>query len=186
MDISTVVNQEVVGELPVYLWRMGLQPLIGQMFTLISYSDRQTGQTRRVFAEGYTINGKLYVMGKRGDETNWIQDIQQNPQVMVQNAFHNQPSTAVRVTEDDELIEVYKGFKRNNLASLTAMLESVGVTHERDSLLKNKDRLYFIRFDPTREATPPAVQSDLIWLPVVLIGLVILLWLLSGEKKEAK
>lgn len=183
MDISTVVNQDVVGDLPVYLWRMGLQPIIGQMFTLISYTDPPTGETKHTFAEGYSINGKLYVMVKQS--ASWYGNILVDPYVRVQTAFQNLAAKAVRVTDDDELIEVYKGFKRNNLPSLTRYLESVGVTHERDSLLKNKDKLHFLRFDPTTEATPPALKSDLIWLPIVLLILVGILWML-GEDKDKK
>jgi hypothetical protein len=50
-------------------------------------------------------------------------------------------------------------------------------------VIAKKDRIYWIRFDPTDQPTPAPLENDLVWvLPLALISL-ILLWFLNRQQR---
>ena len=56
---------------------------------------------------------------------------------------------AVRVTDDQELIDVYDFGKRRNPVMLDWYLQSLGIEDDPADILAKKDRIYWMRFDPT-------------------------------------
>lgn len=81
---------------------------------------------------------------------------------------------AVRVSDNQELVQIYELFYRHDPLLTGWYLETLGIKPDRSDLLEKKDQLYVLRFDPTTEPTPPGLEADLKWIwPVA--GLLILL-----------
>jgi deazaflavin-dependent oxidoreductase (nitroreductase family) len=168
---------------PITLWRMGLGPIIGHIFMLITTTGRKSGLPRRTMVEYHALNGKKYAPCAFGARSDWYKNIAADPRVAIQTAQGAEAAIAVRVTGDQELIDVYELFKRRDPVVLNWYMQSLGIEDDPDDIVAKKDSIYWIRFDSTDEATPPPLEADLWWvLPVALVGLVGL-WLL-GRKRE--
>jgi len=160
-------------KIPLITWRLGLGPLTGRLFLVLTITGRKSGLPRRAMVEYHRFNNKKYIASGFGAEAQWYKNIVADPRITVQTSDGTESVRAVRVTDDDELIDVINVF--SNADSATAInwyLRSYGVEPTREDIIAKKDRLYILRLDPTDEPTPPGLDVDLAWLwPVALLGL---------------
>jgi deazaflavin-dependent oxidoreductase (nitroreductase family) len=165
---------------PLVLWRLGLGPLSGRLFLVLTVTGRKSGLPRRTMVEYHRYNSKKYITSGFGEKAQWYKNIMAAPQITVQTSDGTERMQAVRVTDDDELLAVIEVFKRvDTSAGIEWYLRSYGVEPTREDIITKKDRLYFLRLDPTDESTPPGLEVDLAWLwPVALLGL-LGLWMLK-------
>lgn len=153
-------------DIPLLLWRLGLQPVLGQWLALITYNDSR-GELQRTISEYIGApTGVKYVPVRFG--VAWYDELMQNPNVTVQTADGTQSMRLHRVTEDAELLMVYDLLRQRYPELLANYLRWLGVEDTPEALVMNKERLYFIGFTPSIEETPPALESDLIWVWVAL------------------
>ena len=83
---------------PVYLWRLGLGPIIGRIFILFTHIGRKSGLPRRTMTERYYLNGRNYAPSGFGRRPQWWRNIEVNPLVTIQTTDGVQSARAVRVT----------------------------------------------------------------------------------------
>jgi deazaflavin-dependent oxidoreductase (nitroreductase family) len=167
---------------PVHLWRLGLGPIIGHHMVLISHTGRKSGLTRRTMTELHVVDGKKYAPSGFGRRAQWYRNIEANPRVTIQTAAGAQSAIASRVTDGDELLAVMDLEDPMNQMMLKSYLESLDIEPTPEDIVAKKDRIYYLRFDPTDEPTPPPLPADLIWLwPAALFALVTA-WLLTRKK----
>lgn len=177
------MNVEVHGwfnKVLITLWRLGLQPLLGQRFALLTHIDRATRQPERTVIRYFEVNGRPISLCMRGEAAEWFKDIRSEPFVMLQTAYANRSMKARALTEPDEIIEAYKGYKRNAPRLLDGYMKSKEIPHERTSILA--EGLPFVVFETTSEAAPPAQRIDLWWVGlVIMLVLVVVRWRRTQE-----
>jgi len=155
---------------PILLWRLGLGPILGRVFMLLTTWGRKSGLPRRTVVEYHTLDGKIYAPCAFGPKADWYKNIVANPRVTVQTARGIQSMIATRVTDDEELLAVYELFRRRDPILLDAYLRSLDIRSDPADVMAKKDRIYWIRFEPTDEPTPPPLEVDLAWIwPVMLL-----------------
>jgi len=160
---------------PIFLWRLGLGPIVGRVFMLITTIGRKTGLPRRTVVEYHVLpeNGRKYAPCAFGPKAQYYRNIVADPHVTIQTADGTERMIATRVTDDDELVAVYELFRRRDPVVLNRYLDSLDIRPDPAEVVAKKDRIYWLRFDPTDEPTPPPLEADLKWVwLVVLAGLV--------------
>ena len=164
---------------PLISWRLGLGPITGRLFIALTTTGRKSGLPRRTMIEYHTTKGKKYAPCAFGIRSQWYQNILADPRVTIQTSDGTESALAIRVTDDDELLDVYDLFMRRDAPLTKWYLKTLDIEPGSADLLAKKDRVHFIRFDPTNEAAPPGLAVDLVWLwPVGLFALFALLWIL--------
>lgn len=161
---------KILFKLPVILWRLGLGPLTGKLFMIITNTGRKSGKIYRTPVEYHSLNGIKYAVAAFGVRTQWYRNILANPAVTIQTADGTELMSAVRVTHDEELLAVSELFMRRDPPLMRWYLKSLDVEFSRESILANKEELIFIRFDPSNTPAPRGLEVDLAWIwPVLLI-----------------
>ena len=162
---------------PIQLWRLGLGPIIGKVILLITHTGRKTGLPRRTMVEYHKLDGAKYAPCAFGLKADWYKNIVANPYVTIQSSDGVESVNAIRVTDDQELVAVYELFKRRDPLLLKWYLRSLDIQQDYADLLAKKDRIYWLRFDPTGQPTPPPLTQDLswVWVPVGL-AIIAILW----------
>ena len=160
---------------PVHLWRLGLAPLLGQFMMLITQTGRNSGLPRRTMTESYRVDGKYFAPCAFGERAQWYKNIAADPRVTIQTAHGAQSSIAVRVTDDDEILALMAAIQGRSSAMHDMYLDYLEIRPDPEDIIAKKDRIFWFRFDPTDETTPPPLEADLVWvLPVALLVLVVM------------
>jgi deazaflavin-dependent oxidoreductase (nitroreductase family) len=161
---------------PFVLWRLGLGPFIGRVILVLSATGRRSGLTRRAALEYHKMNGKKYAVSAFGTKSAWYRNILADPHVTIQSADGSERMTARRVTDDEEILDVFQVFMRRDPPITRWYLHSLGIQPDNKSILANKERIHLLRFDPTSEATPPGLDVDLAWIWPLALLWVVLFW----------
>ena len=159
---------------PLILWRLGFGPVIGRVMLVLTHTGRKSGLPRHTMVEYHMLDGVKYVPCAFGPRSDWYKNITADPRVTIQTARGSERSFAVRVTDNQELLAVYDLFMRRDPPLTRWYLDSLDIQPNHDDVLAKKERINWFRFDPTDEDTPPALETDLVWvLPIVGIGLLV-------------
>jgi deazaflavin-dependent oxidoreductase (nitroreductase family) len=149
---------------------------------LITHTGRKTGLPRRTMTESYTLGDRKYSPCAFGPRAQWYQNIAVDPRVTIQTADGAESATAVRVTDDDEILALFDAIGNRAQPMLDLYLEFLDIEPDPADIVAKKDRVYWLRFDPTEESTPPPLDADLVWIwPVALFAAVGIL--IAGRKK---
>ncbi len=158
--------------MPFLLWRLGLGPLVGRVILILTTTGRRSGQPRRAALEYHQMNGKKYAVSAFSVRSEWYRNLLADPHATIQSADGSERVVVRRVSDDQELINVFRVFMRRDPAITRWYLHSLGIQPEVESILANKERIHLLRFDPSDAAAPPGLDVDLAWLwPVALIWL---------------
>ncbi len=170
---------------PVQLWRMGLGPLMGKIFVLITHTGRKSGLPRRTLTELHLIQGHKYAPSGFGRRSQWYRNIEADPRVTIQTADGSESVIAVRVTDDDEIMALMDSMQNKDGSQIReTYLDSFGIENNREDILAKKDRLYWLRFDPTNEPTPPPLKADLVWIwPLLATLFGGFIWMIIRNRK---
>ncbi|GAB4481938.1 MAG: hypothetical protein Kow00124_30190 [Anaerolineae bacterium] len=173
--------QKAAFRFPILLWRMGLGPLLGRIFMLITHTGRTSGLPRRTVVEYHRLeDGRKVIPCAFGERAQWYRNIAADPRVTIQTADGVERVSARRLRGDDELLAAYNVLMRRNALMMRPYLESLGINPaDPIELLEKRDRVYLLTFDPTDEPTPPPVEADLTGAWAV-IGAALALILLPG------
>lgn len=170
---------------PLVLWRMGLGKVLGQIFVVITTRGRKSGLPRRAVTEYLPLRGKLYVPAAYAPRAQWYKNLLADPHVTVQTWQGPEAMRATRVTDDAELLAVWEGFRRRDWPMLALYLRGLGIDpRDPAGLVARKDRVYFVRFDPTAAVTPPPLLTDLVWVWSLVLGAVAALFWLAGRRRK--
>jgi deazaflavin-dependent oxidoreductase (nitroreductase family) len=167
---------------PVQLWRLGLGPVMGHHMVLITQTGRKSGLPRRTMTELYRVNGRKYAPSGFGRRAQWYRNIEVDPRVTIQTADGVERMQAVRVVEDEELLVILEGIRGRSQAMYNLYLAALEIEPTAEDVLNKKDRIYWLRFDPTDEPTPPPLPADLVWLWPAAVVAVVLAWMLAKRK----
>jgi deazaflavin-dependent oxidoreductase (nitroreductase family) len=160
---------------PLLTWRLGLGPLVGKIILLLTTRGRKSGLPRHAMLEYYQHNGHKYAVSAFGEKSQWYRNIKADPRVTIQTAEGTEPATAIRVTDDEELLEIVEVFYAHDAPLTSWYLNSAGIEHNPESILANKDRLYFVRFESGDSGAPSGLDVDLAWIwPLALLALLLL------------
>jgi deazaflavin-dependent oxidoreductase (nitroreductase family) len=161
-----------VFNLPIWLHRLGLGPVVGRLFLILTTTGRKSGLPRHTAIEFHERAGRCYVYSGWGDRAQWYKNILADPLVTIQTWRGAQSVVARQVTDDQELGEVFDWMVGDPY--LKHIFGLLGIPSTRESFLAHKDHLYLFTFDPTDRLTPSPVPVDLTWVWSVigtLIGL---------------
>jgi deazaflavin-dependent oxidoreductase (nitroreductase family) len=161
---------------PITLWRLGLGPLVGRALMLLTTWGRKSGLPRRTVIEYHALAGTKYAPSAFGARSDWYQNLQADPYVTIQTSDGVEHTVATRVTGDDELVRVYNLFMRRNPVMLRWYLDALGIAADPDEVVEKKQRIHWLRFDPTSEGTPPPLVADLAWVWLVVGLIAMALW----------
>lgn len=168
---------------PITLWRLGFGRLLGKIFLLITHTGRNSRLPRRTLVEYHALDGVTYVPCAFGTRTDWYQNIQADPFVTIQYSRHPRRVQAVRVTDDRELLAVYTLFMRRDPPIMKWYLQSLEIQPNPADVLLKKDRIYWLRFDPTEAPTPPPLKADLAWIWLFALAGGLVAYLFTHRKR---
>ena len=158
--------------LPILLYRLGLGPIAGRLFMILTTTGRQSALPRRHAIKFHSFAGRKYVFSAWGNKADWYRNVQAEPRVTVQTADGVESLRARRVTSDDDLAQAFRAFENN--AILKSWVKTIGLPLTLEALLAHRDQLFFVTFDPTDDPAPPPLPIDLKWVWLPVAGLVVL------------
>mgnify|MGYP001167233031 CR=1 FL=1 len=161
---------------PILLWRLGLGPLLGHIFVLITHIGRKSGLPRRTVTEWHPFGAIKVAPCAWGERSQWYRNIQADPLVTIQTKDGAQSCRARRISDPVELRRAVEAIRARNAMMMDGYLRSLGIDPDDPADLTAKaDRLTLIAFDPTDQPTPPPLEVDLAWMwPVALLTLLLL------------
>lgn len=155
---------------PIYAWRLGLGPLVGKYIMIVTQINHKTGNPVKTALEFFELNGIKYVSNLAGCQQPWYRNLMANPRVTIQTADGTEQMVAVTVEQDDEMIQIIEWLLNRNAKAINQYMTANNLQLTRKDILKNKQDLIFLRFDPTSEPTPHGLEVDLAWIwPLMLI-----------------
>ncbi len=168
-------------KVPLYLWRMGLGSILGHNFVVMTTTGRKSGLPRHTMTEYAWINNRVVVASGWGTQAQWVKNLESDPHLTVQTAHGTQSCIAHRIEDDETLTSVYQ-----HMQSSPAFLPSLhtwGIEPPTlAGLLQHKDRAHFFMCEPTADATPLPLKTDLTWVWAV-IGVSFFIGWLSGRRQ---
>ena len=160
---------------PMLTWRLGLGPLTGKLFMLITTRGRKSGLPRHTMVEYYRKGKHKYAVSGFGEKSDWYRNIQADPNVTIQTSDGTQAAQAVRITDPDELWDAAQLFMQHDPPLTRWYFKSLGIEFDRDALAANVKRIHLLRFDVREDVTPQGQQVDLAWMwPLALVFLLLL------------
>ena len=93
---------QMVYKSPIWLYRLGLGPLVGRLFMILTTTGRKSGLPRRTAIEFHQRHGRKYVM-VGWTAANWYKNILTNPLVTIQTAWGTEHARARRITTIEDL-----------------------------------------------------------------------------------
>ena len=171
---------------PLLLWRLGLGPLSGFIFLILTTRGRKSGLPRRAVIEYHRLDGKKYAVSGFGEKSDWYRNILANPFITVQSSDGEEKVKVERVSEDAELKEVFQLFMRRDAPLTNWYLKSLGIEPDLADVIKHKDKIHFLRFEPVEAKTLPGLEKDLLWVWPLLLFSSLLLKFFRDRTKNAK
>jgi deazaflavin-dependent oxidoreductase (nitroreductase family) len=160
---------------PILFYRLGLGPLVGRLFMVLTTTGRTSGLPRRTAIEFHTWRGRTYVLSAWGERAQWYRNLQADPRVTIQTARGVEHMVARRVTDPDELAEAFEMVEQ--VPAFRAWFGLMGLEVSRAAFLVERERFHLVTFDPTDAPTPPPLPADLVWTWGALGVLLALGWL---------
>jgi deazaflavin-dependent oxidoreductase (nitroreductase family) len=156
-------------KLPLLLWRMGMGPLLGQLFMILTTRGRKSGLARHTPVEYFEFDGRIHAMAA-WPKSDWYRNLQADSLVTVQTAAGTQAMRARRVTSDEEWAGMVAYIESN--PGRRRIWESMGMDVSGESFLQEKERYHLLTFEPVAKPAgsppPEPLPVDLWWVWPVL------------------
>lgn len=152
---------------PIVCWRLGLGPLAGRAFLLLTTTGRNSGKPRRTVLTPRVVRGREYLWCPYGARSQWYRNLVADPVVTVQSRFGTRTVRAAPVEDDGELLAVWAEITRADPGMAAQYLESQGIGAGVGELLAHSARLHVVRLDRTASVGPPPQPRDLTWIWVL-------------------
>lgn len=173
----------------VYMWRIGLGPVIngwpevGGQIMVLTHTGRKSGLKRRTPVNYVLDNGDLYCAAGFGPGSDWYQNILMNPQVEVWLPDSWWAGLAEEVLDAEKRLPLLrKIFKASGAAALAAGVNIDQMADE--ELVRISENYRVLRIHRTTARTGPGGPGDLAW--VWQVATFVLLWKLMFRKKRRK
>ena len=171
---------------PLVLWRLGLGPLSGFVFLILTTRGRKSGLPRRSVIEYHRFEGVKYAVSAFGERADWYRNIQAFPYITIQSSDGEEAVKVERISDDAELKKVFQLFMRRDAPLTTWYLRSLGIEPDIEDVLRNKDKIHFLRFNPVNAKNLPGIKRDLVWVWPILFLTALLLKFLFMRSKTIK
>ena len=168
---------------PLQLWRLGLGPLLGHHLLILTHKGRKSGRIYHTMVEFHRLNGNIYVPCAFGPQSDWYQNINSHPLVTVQTSKGSESMSATRVTDDQEMLDVFKLFQQRDPPLTNLYLRTLDIEPIPADVLENKDKIYWIRLKRADDTALLALEADLAWLWLVTTAFLLAVLSLSRKNK---
>ncbi len=162
---------------PMWLWRMGLGPLMGFRFCVLTVYGRKTGLPRHTLLEWVEDGGRLHVGAGWGPRSQWVRNLLANPIVTVQSGIGTVRGRALRMTDGDVMRRLYPHLKKSPVWAQYCASWGVDGSDPED-VAANAGKLWTFVIEPGPGDAPPAMQADLWWVPAGIALLLLVPFLL--------
>jgi len=162
---------------PILLYRLGLGFIVGRLFMLMTTIGRKSGIPRRTAIEFHEFKGRKYIFTTWGAKTDWFRNITANPYITIQTWRGAERVLARRITSNEELSEAFEYAKSN--PTIRAVMRLSGFKLSREQFLEQKERFFFVTFDPSDHSVLEPVRADWWWAWIPLTCACLLLGYLA-------
>lgn len=146
------------------MWRIGLGPLAGRVWMVVTTTGRSSGLPRHALVYPHVVGGRTYLWCPYGDRAQWYRNVVADPVVTVQWRRGTEAARAVPLTDEAELLEVVAALRRFGASWFRSYLASQGVDDIDEDILSHWQRLHLRRLEPTAEVGPAPLKGDLAWV----------------------
>ncbi|GMQ79446.1 MAG: hypothetical protein BMS9Abin02_2037 [Anaerolineae bacterium] len=167
MDYPKAGWRKRMSKAPLQLWRLGLGPLLGQYLLILTHKGRKSGRIYHTMVEYHRLNGNIYIPCAYGPQSDWYQNINAHPMVTVQTSKGSESMQAARVTNDQEILDVFSLFQRRDPPLTNLYLRTLDIEPNPDDVLEHKDKIYWIRLTPADDPALLPLEADLAWIWLV-------------------
>lgn len=152
---------------PVGLWRLGLGPLAGRVWMVVTTTGRSSGLPRHTVVYPHVIGGRTYLWCPYGGRAQWYRNLVAEPVATVQWRRGTHVVRAAPLTDEAEALEVVAALRRFGASWFRGYLTSQGLEDTNEEILQHWQRLHLRRLEPTTEPGPPPLRVDLAWVWLV-------------------
>jgi len=131
-------------------YKIGLGPLIGRVVLLLTTTGRKTGLARVTPLQYELIDGVYHIGAVFGMKTDWVRNLQSNPQVQVRVKGETFWGKA-EVSTDPEVVADFIQYRRRKhprMIGLIMKLDGFKSTPSRADLIEYSKNLALVRITP--------------------------------------
>lgn len=141
---------------PIMLYRMGLGSLMGKRMLLLEHMGRKSGKKRRAVLEIIRHDptvGVFYVVSGFGKRSDWIRNVEANPDVRINVAGKSSPAIAALLNQERTAAEILDYAERNPklIRVLADRLLGYKLDDTKEDLLQLASNLQVVRFHIRKE-----------------------------------
>jgi deazaflavin-dependent oxidoreductase (nitroreductase family) len=160
--------------LPFWLWRMGLARPMGGRFCVLTTTGRASGKARHTLLEYVSHDGRAHVVAGWGPRSHWVRNLLADPRVTLESRLGEQRGRAVRVEDPDIMRALYPEMRKSPIWDQYSASWGVDGS-DIDDVAAKAGLLWTFRIEPTDDATPPPLGTDLWWVGAAVCVLVAVL-----------
>jgi deazaflavin-dependent oxidoreductase (nitroreductase family) len=150
--------------LPLYLWRLGLGPVTGRVWMVVTTTGRRTGRPRHVLVYPHRVGDRTYLWCPYGGRSQWFRNLTADPVTTVQYRGETRVVRAEPLTDADEAMQVVSALRTFGRSWFGSYLASQGLRDDDEDLRAHWRRLHLRRLDPTTGPGPEPLRADRAWL----------------------
>jgi deazaflavin-dependent oxidoreductase (nitroreductase family) len=138
---------------PITAYKLGLGPLIGRVVLLLTTTGRKTGLARVTPLQYELIDGIYHIGAVFGVKTDWVRNIQADPNVKVRVKNQHFEATATVHTNPEEMADFieYRMKKRPQMIGMIMKMDGFTANPTREELLKYCQGLALVKITPDPE-----------------------------------
>lgn len=163
--------------LPIGLWRLGLGPLAGLVWMVVTTTGRSSGLPRHAVVYPHVVGGRTYLWCPYGGRAQWYRNVVADPVVTVQSHRGTVVCRAVPLTDETEALQVAGALRAFGGSWFRGYLTSQGLDDTDEDIARNWQRLHLRRLEATSEPGPAPLTADLAWVwlvPLAALALALL------------
>jgi deazaflavin-dependent oxidoreductase (nitroreductase family) len=149
---------------PLGLWRLGLGPVAGHVWMVVTTTGRSSGLPRHTLVYPHVVGGRTYLWCPYGGHAQWYRNVVADPVATVQWHRGTEVVRAVPLTDEAEVEVVVSALRRFGKSWFGGYLASQGLDDTDDDILRHWRRLHLRRLEPTSDVGPPPLETDLAWV----------------------
>lgn len=170
----------VIYKLPLLLWRLGFGPFLshpargGRKMLVVTTLGRKSKLPRHTMVSCIDFDQKVYTISGWWLRSDWVKNFHKDPLVTIQAGGKVYSALASRVEDLTELRGVAQAlFDSGGDSHFVEWLDGLGIEQNLDDLIKKRDLVFIIGFDPVDMEGPPSLFADLLWIWAVVISLLL-------------
>jgi len=145
---KTIYRKSKIG--PITAYKLGLGQLIGRVVLLLTTTGRKTGLARTTPLQYELIDGIYHIGAVFGAKTDWVRNIQANPQVHVRVKNQEFDGIAAVFTDPEEIADFiqYRISKHPRMIGVIMKMDGFSSKPSREELVEYCRSLALVRITP--------------------------------------